>query len=463
LGPVVSGVEEITRNIDLVIEKMNEMNENPECRGGLLLVIEELKSIHTMLKNTPNIYSAQLNSMLKGMDEQDKIFIEQACFESCSVSHMASPKGEKVKKGFLENSYGVSELAGVLKGVGKDWNFNTFFINACTNDTPILVIGAYTIKNYGLDVTFEIDEGTLMKFLTELEGKYLKNHYHNSVHGADVMCSLLFLMQNSMLFDHISSLELLASLVSALAHDVGHPGKNNKFMVTSKSDIAILYNDISVLEMMHASILFQILKVQDCNILEKCTAETWLNIRKDVVEMILATDMGKHFELLGIFKAKYLTTDLYEFTCRETRNDLFKLIIKAADIGHAAKSIDLHEIWCGLVIREFFEQGDLEKSLGLPVSMYCDRDTTDVCKSQTGFIKNIVFPLFTSLNTVLSSQIIDDKCVQQLLLNQKYWENQKKYGRGHSLMINAEETSKKGPIFPEIKIRKGSLPEKSFS
>ena len=460
-GPVVSGVEELTRNLDLIITKVTDLNENPDHRASLPFIIDEIKSVHYMLKNSPNIYSAQLNSMLKGMDEQDKIFIEQACFESCSVSNLASPRGE-VKKGNIEN-YGVSELSGVLKSIGKEWNFNTFFINACTNEAPLQVIGAYTITAYGLDQTFNIQESTLNKFLSELEGKYIKNHYHNSIHAADIMCSSLFIIQNSMLFEYISSLEFLASILSALAHDVGHPGKNNKFMVTSKSDVSILYNDISVLEMMHASILFETLKIPNCNILDSFVGETWLTIRRDLIELILATDMGKHFELIGQFKSKYLSTDLYDLTSRETRTDLFKLIIKAADIGHAAKNIDLHELWCSLVIAEFYEQGDLEKSLGLPVSMYCDRDTTDICKSQTGFIKNIVLPLYISLNSVLISQSIEEKCVKQLILNQKYWENQRKFGRGQSVVLSQEEHAKKNSFFPKLKSRKGSLPDKSLA
>ena len=110
--------------------------------------------------------------------------------------------------------------------------------------------------------------------------------------------------------------------------------------------------------------------------------------------MVLATDMSKHFDLLGQFRGKYKAPDDFKVNNSDMKLELFRLIIKAADIGHAAKNIELHEKWCKRVVEEFYTQGDLEKQLGLSVSMYCDRDNTDIPKSQAGFIKNICLPLF---------------------------------------------------------------------
>ena len=46
-----------------------------------------------------------------------------------------------------------------------------------------------------------------------------------------------------------------------------------------------------------------------------------------------------------------------------------------------------------LILTEFFGQGDKEKELGLPVSMFMDRTTTNISSCQTGFIDVLVFPL----------------------------------------------------------------------
>ncbi len=48
-------------------------------------------------------------------------------------------------------------------------------------------------------------------------------------------------------------------ILAGLAHDVGHPGVNNPFLILSKHDLALRYNDKSPLENMHASVLYEIL------------------------------------------------------------------------------------------------------------------------------------------------------------------------------------------------------------
>jgi hypothetical protein len=110
--------------------------------------------------------------------------------------------------------------------------------------------------------------------------------------------------------------------------------------------------------------------------------------------MILATDMAKHFELLGQFRAKLNSGADHDLTNSDERMFMLKFLLKCSDIGHAAKSVDLHEQWSLKVCEEFFNQGDIEQQRNMPVSMYCDRATTDIAKSQSGFIQNLVIPLF---------------------------------------------------------------------
>lgn len=57
--------------------------------------------------------------------------------------------------------------------------------------------------------------------------------------------------------------------------------------------------------------------------------------------------------------------------------------------------------WTYLLFEEFFEQGDMEKEAGLPVSMLCDRDNTNVRGSQPGFIDFVVMPLYQVMSHFL--------------------------------------------------------------
>ena len=314
-----------------------------------------------------------------------------------------------------------------------------------------------------MNYLYSIPEDKILTFLNKLEQSYRKNHYHNSTHGADVMCSFLYLVNNSDIFSFISSLELFAGIIATLGHDAGHPGRTNRFLVMTMDDVAIVYNDISVLENMHSSIVFNILKNPEANVLNSLSFDKLCLIRKCIIDMILATDMSKHFDMMAQIRVKYHEMEEIDLSKPETRYDLLKLITKASDIGHAAKSVELHEKWCSLVVQEFYEQGDLEKSLGIPVSMYCDRDATDISKSQAGFIKNIVYPLFITLNSILNSDMIELNCLTQLRNNEYYWIMRRKNIRGQSL-ISKKETyvNSLSSIDHKRKAsRKQSLPEKS--
>lgn len=50
----------------------------------------------------------------------------------------------------------------------------------------------------------------------------------------------------------------VTSLIAATAHDVDHPGKSSAFLCNSDNILAILYNDISVLESHHAAFTFKL-------------------------------------------------------------------------------------------------------------------------------------------------------------------------------------------------------------
>ncbi len=53
----------------------------------------------------------------------------------------------------------------------------------------------------------------------------------------------------------------MASLfISAAAHDVDHPGTNNLFESKTRSKLATLYNDQSILENHHAATFFFLLE-----------------------------------------------------------------------------------------------------------------------------------------------------------------------------------------------------------
>lgn len=151
--------------------------------------------------------------------------------------------------------------------------------------------------------------------------------------------------------------------------------------------------------------------------------------------MVLATDMGKHFEILGQFRVRSQSASDIDLHKAEDRVYLLSMAVKCADLGHSCKPLDLHQKWSELVIEEFFTQGDLEKDKGMPVSMYCDRDNTDVPKSQSGFLRNICLPLFETWLDYFQSDELYRTCLEQLKTNLAYWEGVGKVKKGEMTII----------------------------
>ncbi|KAA0195648.1 hypothetical protein HAZT_HAZT005807 [Hyalella azteca] len=128
----------------------------------------------------------------------------------------------------------------------------------------------------------------------------------------------------------------------------------------------------------------------------------------------MATDMARHNEILRDFREvipdfdfsnrahvnlraiKETTSQFYHPTAQ-----LFMILIKVADISNEARPLDIAEPWLECLMQEFFNQSDLEKLEGLPVSPFMDREKVTKPTSQCSFIGLVLLPLFEALGEVL--------------------------------------------------------------
>lgn len=131
---------------------------------------------------------------------------------------------------------------------------------------------------------------------------YRDNPYHNSTHAADVTQTINFFLAKGNLLHRMTDLEILACIIAGLIHDFDHPGRTNAFHIATKDKKAILYNDRSVLENHHAAASFLILGKSENNFLEVLPLAEYSEIRKHVIDMVLGTDLGLHFDFLNQFK-----------------------------------------------------------------------------------------------------------------------------------------------------------------
>ena len=399
-----------------------------------------------LVDNKKRLSSEQgnLENLIKDLDEQDRTYLRESWSTHIGIQLVQNIGKAKQKIGVEKNREKLmdAKITLMLKQVGINWSFNSFELNEVSNGNALSVIGRHCFKIYGIFDTFYILENKAESFFEKLQKKYLPNPYHNSCHAADILVSTLFIMHNSIIFNSLTEIELLSIIISHLAHDVGHPGFNNRFLINMQDKLSIQCNfhadnDISVLENMHCSTTFTIILEDSSSILKTLEIDQFVIVRKWIIELVLATDMGKHFEMIGIFRGKYYSARSLEVP--ECKLDILKLLIKTSDIGHAAKATELHQIWTLLICEEFFHQGDIEKENGRPVSMYCDRLSTQIPKSQTGFLKNIALPLYETLNEFLNSEKVENHCVKQIKTNISYWETNPTLKNHNSLKENLND------------------------
>lgn len=67
--------------------------------------------------------------------------------------------------------------------------------------------------------------------------------------------------------------------IGALAHDLGHPGVTNTFLVSTRNQLALTYNDASCLENFHVASLYDICKNPETDIMCKLESHEWHLVR----------------------------------------------------------------------------------------------------------------------------------------------------------------------------------------
>lgn len=88
-------------------------------------------------------------------------------------------------------------------------------------------------------------------------------------------------------------------------HDYDHPGRTNAFLVSSFAPQALMYNDKSVLENYHAATAWTLFfSDPEYNWLRCLDRAEFKRFRLLVIELILATDLKRHFDILDEFNAK---------------------------------------------------------------------------------------------------------------------------------------------------------------
>uniref|UniRef100_A0A8C5I0F5 Phosphodiesterase n=1 Tax=Gouania willdenowi TaxID=441366 RepID=A0A8C5I0F5_GOUWI len=314
------------------------------------------------------------------------------------LSHSSSLSSTTVPR-FGINTDHEDELAKELEDLDK-WSFNIFRVAEFSNNRPLSCIMYAIFQERELLKTFRIPVDTFITFVMTLEDHYHGNNaYHNSLHAADVTQSMHVLLSTPAFDAVFTDLEILAALFAAAIHDVDHPGVSNQFLINTNSELALMYNDESVLENHHLAVGFKLLHLENCDMFQNLTKRQRQSLRKVVIDMVLATDMSKHMTLLADLKTmvetkKVTSSGVLLLDHYTERIQVLRNMVHCADLSNPTKPLPLYRQWTERIMEEFFRQGDKERERGMEISAMCDKHTASVEKSQVGFIDYIVHPLW---------------------------------------------------------------------
>ena len=364
-----------------------------------------------------------------------------------------------------------------LRFTSKSWDFDVFELSDACGGDPVPLLGMILLQHHNLIEELNINPLIIRNCLLAIgQGYHVNNPFHNATHAADVAQSVCFMVQNTVVGANLTTLEKFCLIMAALMHDYDHPGVNNTFLTETGHPLAMRYNDSSVLENHHVSSILSLLSQNSLtDIFSWMDPDDRVAARSLIVQLVLATDLGKNFGIVADYKKKFssrtstarsfgskrgslasarsyrsskdstgprsndyivsvrssaeeaaaFNNAVYlssaDFQKSEDRMLILKMVLKCGDLGHPAKPWRLHAKWTELVSEEFFQQGDKEKKLGVKVGPFMDRNKIkEVPKQQVGFFNFLVLPMWDAFLKSFPPKVLRE-CRSALESNSMSW------------------------------------------
>lgn len=319
-----------------------EPNIEAECHDVGPVVLRQGIDFTDSVSLTERLHSAKAEKRRR-KPSQEEPFVPQwvsGVLSNCFVSPSAADAVD----------WSISdERRAALAAKVKSWDFTSLLLSR--ND---LLQCSYLILMEEAEM-LRLEPERMKGFLLHLEANYRANSYHNFRHAVDVLQSVSVFVSLAVERDlDLKPLERFALLLAAIAHDVGHFGFKNKFVIDSQHPLAVLYNDRSPVENYHCLLLFALLEQSHCRFSVAWDGTMWRTFRKIVTLIILATDMVHHGDHMKRYKALVYNTEF--FNDEERRLLVLVMLLKASDLSNVIRPFPLAERWGSCLQYEFYHQ-----------------------------------------------------------------------------------------------------------
>jgi hypothetical protein len=273
----------------------------------------------------------------------------------------------------------------------------------------------------GIHQTLNISLVNFCSYLNALADQYIPtNTYHNFTHATDVLLVTCHLLLECGGTSRMTEWEVAACFLGAHAHDVGHPGTNNRYQIAAKTALGEKYGADATLESYSADLGQQIL--EDHEILGNISPQDRLSVLATFRSCILGTDMAQH--QTTCLALKHLPNDFFTQNYPPKRPgrapfpgngdythalSLPALLLHAADIsGPSRHSVAIWLTRSLAVTREFVYQGDCERANHIPVTEAFDRlilqseGLDGFQRRENEFTRGLVLPYYRDVERVWS-------------------------------------------------------------
>jgi len=282
-----------------------------------------------------------------------------------------------------------------------EWTFDMLMAAEVldVNVIPIIFLKLGIAYEYvqNLNVDFEL----LFNYCTKVqENAKSEVKFHGAAHTCSMMQACHYFILHG-LDAHLPCLEKFTLQFACMVAYDSHPGLTNSFLVMGRHPTAIRYNDQNVLQSYNLSRAFTSLQDPELNFFVHVDTGRVENFRKTLISIILKLDIRHHFEKLSLFKTK-LASDFPLPNNEEDKQVLMAISLRMADYSWTCRPLQNYLRWSEKFFEELFQQGDVEKQMGLPVSPFCDKDSVNTSKCQLGYLMVIVQPLAVSYAVFLN-------------------------------------------------------------
>jgi len=317
------------------------------------------------------------------------------------------------------------------------WDFNVLDIDG---KFILKTIIGKIFKNFIEENNYrKINDIGLKIFIKNVSELYHDRPYHNFYHATNVFHKTYMMLTECLLFQKLNLDISFSILISALTHDIDHPGNNNLYEINTCSPLANKYNDLSVLEQHHCCVTFDL--IEKHKLFENFTKQEFLICRKTIISCIIGTDMNNHknnLDVLHNINTKASNSPfLFDFDSIEDQILIGKMIIHAADIGNPIQEPDICEKWAHMVYQEFHNQVLNEEQLGIkPFTSFNFNNIESFYKHEIKYINYISLPYWNEM-VIIFPQL--EKQKKRIELNLEVYTNKLKKIEQNSNTINLYE------------------------